>query len=346
MDTFREERREEARRKMKKMTKAQIARQKSARKYCVLVGVELFSRYAYARIFRVFNPFSDDRVQEGTIVLPELETKIEELPSVDKEAAKENLKEDGVLDGLGGKDIVETLKIWFEDMKRHGFDLSNVVTDRGSEFDNADVRKFLENTGVFSHPVQHVFSVANDRVANPIAERFIGTFKRLFGQFITSQGILDVSQQDVDQIIDFYNDRIHSSTGYTPKEVLFDENKKGNQDVLSDLYRSQKNSMYLTLKPDIPVNTYVRVFTKWDVGQKESSEYRSNEPSWSYTLFKVSGKNKKDNMYLLKHTDDSPLSYNKLDKRDKKLNLAFKENGLRVYSLKVIDYDAFQKYNS
>lgn len=147
------------------------------------------------------------------------------------------------------------------------------------------MEKFLEKEKVY-----HVLSVANDRVANPIAESFVRTFKRIFGQYIAMKNTLEVNQKDVDKMVDFYNDRIHSSTGYTPKEILFDDEKKENQDMLTDLYRAQKNTMYFHLKDDIPVDSYVRIFKKYKIDNKGAAEYRSNEPNWSYTIFKVAKK--------------------------------------------------------
>jgi hypothetical protein len=341
MDKLKRERREEALQRAKKMSKQQLARLKSAKKYVILVGVELFSRYGFVRLFEVFNPFSDEQ-QTETLLTEELSTDIDKLPSVDKASALENVEEDGLLDGLGGKGVVRVLQEWFAWIKKKGFHVSNLVSDNGSEFTNLDVEKFLDN-----EKVHHVFSVANDRVANPIAESFIRTFKRIFGQYIAMKNTIEINQKDVDEMVEFYNDRIHSSTGYSPMEVLFDDGKKNNQDMLTDLYRAQKNTMYFHLKDDIPVDTYIRIFKKYKIENKALAEYRSNEPNWSYTIFKIAKKNLADNMYRLKTIHDKlNIEKQDLDTRERnKLDLSFTKSGLRSYFLKVLDYPDFQKYN-
>lgn len=321
----------------KELTSKQLHRLKQRTEYIFLVGVELFSRFAFVYWRKVYNPALSKEENKGAIELDVLE-KEKDAPITTMEAQQEELDDDGLIEGMKSNDVVDALKKWFKEIKDLGYDLNNFVSDEGSEFKNVLVNRFLNKggDGIFKHPVQQVFTVANDRVKNPVAERFIGTFKRLFGQYTTMEGRMrDITQKDIDKIVDFYNSRVHSSTGYTPDEVL-----KNDQiaDTLFEIYRYQKAGEVFDFYDDIKVGDYVRVYYKYRTPDKNIGDKKSNVQNFSYTIFKVSRLNKADNMFILDAVDGK-------DERDKFFVMPSKR-GLRKELLLKIDYNSFQKYNA
>ena len=322
----------------KSLTNKQIERLKQRREFIFLVGVELFSRYAFVDFYQTFNPY---RPEDGGIKLDEVEVS-DDLTEVTKDGMMEDAEDDGDITGMSANDVIKSLTKWFKEIKDMDYELHNFITDEGSEFKNVAVKRFLDKggDGIFKYPINQGFTVPNDRTANPVAERFIGTFKRLFGQFYAVKGVdpMDVSinqmKKDVDKMLEFYNSRVHSSTGYTPKEILKDNETS---DTLFEIYRHQKSEVYLT-DTYKPLNTgdHVRVFYKWKTPDANIGNKKSNVQNFSYTIFRITGLNKKDNHYFL-----SPLGDRK-DPRDKFFEMPSKR-GVRKDLVLRIDYDAFKR---
>lgn len=323
----------------KSKSDGELQRQKDKKEYIFLVGVELFSRYAFVKWFKKYNPLADASENKNTIKTVDLGDVVEEdTPIVEKEAEQQAIQEDGHMTGLKATDVVKTLDGWLKDIEKLGYDLHYFISDEGGEFKNKEVADFLKK-----NKIGQVFTVPNDRVANPIAERFIGTFKRLFGQYTAIHGTNDITQDDVDKIVNFYNSRIHSSTDYTPDEVLLGDKTSGedkafttNANTLFNFYRHQKGLMYHNPTEVLPNGTVVRIYSKWSLTDKNVGDKKSNIPNWSFTLFKIKGLNKADNHYILEVIGQkSP--------KDKKLVMP-SSRGLRRELVRPIDYDAFLKY--
>ena len=381
--------------KKEKKDNATSERQKTAQFYYFVVGVELFSRYAFVALIDRNNQLVEEKPS------PE---EISEMPKVDGQAVQEQINLFNKAYRPTGKEVVDIFKKWFEMIAKDGYILCNVVSDNGNEFINQDVSEFLSSgaDGIFNEviekynketkqdddikenfdsvevpiplPIQQVQTVPNDEVANPIAERFIQTFKRLWGQYTAKVKKANYNQEDVDKIVDFYNNRVHSSTGYTPNEILKkDMNKDLSmdeiQDTLFNLYTLQKTQMYLnphfesssSESPKIPIDSYVRIYTKWNTPDANIGEKKSNINNWSYTLFKVKKFDTYERSYELDmvgkdgkiielkkfknktgYKEYANQIKNNLNKNDSKLVVPY---SLRSNFLKVIDYDAFKEYN-
>jgi hypothetical protein len=381
--------------KKEKKDNATSERQKTAQFYYFVVGVELFSRYAFVALIDRNNQLVEEKPS------PE---EISEMPKVDGQAVQEQINLFNKAYRPTGKEVVDIFKKWFEMIAKDGYILCNVVSDNGNEFINQDVSEFLSSgaDGIFNEviekynketkqdddikenfdsvevpiplPIQQVQTVPNDEVANPIAERFIQTFKRLWGQYTAKVKKANYNQEDVDKIVDFYNNRVHSSTGYSPNEILKkDMNKDLSmdeiQDTLFNLYTLQKTQMYLnphfesssSESPKIPIDSYVRIYTKWNTPDANIGEKKSNINNWSYTLFKVKKFDTYERSYELDmvgkdgkiielkkfknktgYKEYANQIKNNLNKNDSKLVVPY---SLRSNFLKVIDYDAFKEYN-
>lgn len=307
-------------------------KQREKTEYMFVVGIDLFSRYAFVKLWKISNKTTKNTLDEKDL------TTITERPDteVEAEAYDEDIQDDGKATSLGASQVLDAFKIWFKQIAGMGYEVRSLTTDNGNEYDNIKVNKFLAE-----HHTIHNFSVANDRLHNPVAERFIQTFKRLFGQYTSLTGSYDITQEDVDKIVSFYNNRIHSSIGYSPDEVLKynveDENSPAG--LLFDMFRRQKSEMYLNqnFSGSIPDGSVVRYYSKWKLADKNISEKKSNIPNWSHTLYKVVRFNKSDNHYVIE-----PLG--EIDKRDKKFEKP-SSRGLRKEYLLVINYPDFEKYS-
>jgi hypothetical protein len=368
-------------------------RKKTAQFYYFVVGVELFSRYGFVSLV-------DRNELESEKPSPK---EIDDMPKVDAEAVQEQVNLFNKAFRPKGSEVVDIYKKWFKKIADMGYILCNVVSDNGSEFFNKEVNPFLKNGagGIFNaniekfntetkedkdlqenydsidvslpYSVNQIQTVPNDDVANPIAERFIQTFKRLWGQYTAQNPKTNYSQADVDDIVKFYNHRVHSSTGYSPYDILEgskDLSKDEIQDTLFNLYFLQKTQMYLdphfetssSENPKIPIGGHVRIYTKWNLADKNYGEKKTNVNNWSYTIFVIKKFDTKEKAYelnmvgkdgntieLKRFTDDrtgykeylKKLQEN-INKKDAKLVIPY---ALRSNFLKVIDYNAFKEYN-
>lgn len=314
-----------------------------------LVGIEAFSRYAFVSLYR------DTDIEEKK---PDLE----DLPKADAEAVEESM-----VNGKAKTAKAEAVKRifqdeWFPWIKDKGYDLLNICTDVGGEFKGSVQSLYNEN--IFHHPIRHVITVPNDDIANPIAERFIQTFKRLFGQYTLGWSypqLVKFNQDNVNEIVNFYNERIHSSTHYAPKEVLDDgvrdEQYEGDDQKpsLFDFYLHQKaydldtNLINADNKNKLQVGQLVRLYAKWKTTDANIGDKKSNNPNWSFTLFRIAKFDKKQNQYELDIVDKDlkkiDWSRQNMDDRDKNIYLPFTRKPLfRIENLLVVDEDAYKKY--
>jgi hypothetical protein len=308
----------------------EIERKKNRIEYAFVVGIDLFSRYGFVKWFRICK--EGDTC--GKDALPESQMiEITEEPDeeVDAEGYRADIEDDGKATGLGAKQIIEGLEEWFKKIEDMGYELPTFfISDEGKEYKNKTLEKYLEEK-----EVNQGFTVPNDKIKNPIAERFIGTIKRLVGQYMTIKGSSNITPREVQDLVDFYNRRIHSSTGYSPDEIL-----KGNENqdsTLFNYYRVLKSDMYLSQKEEIKPNTVVRIYNKWKTADKNIGDKKSNIPNWSATLYKVIGLNKSNNFYKLERMGEK-------DPRDRKF-LDPPKQGLRRNFLQQVDYEALKKYS-
>lgn len=328
----------------KALSTKETERLKNKIEYQFVVGVDLFSRYAFVKFFRIIPKGSNLKPKNIDVLKEDNLRVIDEEPVeiAEKDGYEADKEDDGLVTGLKSEFILKAFQEWYKRIYDMGFDhVYSVYTDDGTEFQK-EVTKFITKNDSI-----HGITVPNDRVKNPIAERFIQTFKRLFGQYCALKGTFNITDNDAQKIVDFYNRRVHSSTGYAPIDVLDgismkdfnikikDENAVA--PLLFEYYRNQKNTMYYYLKDSLPVGSIVRIYTKWLTYDDNKGDYKSNNPNWSYTLYKVLSYNKKDNAY--------PLAiYQKYDKRDFKTKEPGKR-GLRREFLLPINYELYQKYN-
>jgi hypothetical protein len=187
------------------------------------------------------------------------------------------------------KKSLQALKKWVnfaeEDQK---LKVAGLYTDNGSEFQDV-VQSWLKEK-----EIDHILSNPTSIHHNPPIERFAKTVRGLIQKHLVLQDILN--QDDLDKIINGYNNSIHSSLGHTPHEVLRD--KKIGKEIY---HLSQERLMFarkhIQRPPVLQEGQHVRVFIRGNLPTPLKTQR-----FWSHKLYTVKGINKKKNGYDLNET--------------------------------------------
>ena len=151
----------------------------------------------------------------------------------------------------------QVLKAFLEVLRDMVKSPDRLLSDRGTEFTNAAFKKMLSEKNIKS---MHLYS---DQKAAHI-ERFNRTLKRLMYMYMTQRGNSKYLDQ-LSNIVNSYNRRIHSSINMSPNEADLSENrtrvlssvmKNYGKLVTGKTGRQLKNQKKNSLK----VNTIVRIF--------------------------------------------------------------------------------------
>ena len=142
-----------------------------------------------------------------------------------------------------GETVAEALKIIFEKRKPE-----KLWTDKGTEFYNKNVKKLIE-----------LYSTENEEKSS-IAERWVRTIKEKMWKYFTDNNTyIDV----LPDLVEDYNNTVHSSTKLTPKEA---SKKKNELTVWRNLYPDRFKINNLT--PKFSVGDEVRITKKKKVFEK------------------------------------------------------------------------------
>ena len=144
-----------------------------------------------------------------------------------------------------GETVAEALKIIFEKRKPE-----KLWTDKGTEFYNKNVKKLIE-----------LYSTENEEKSS-IVERWIRTIKEKMWKYFTDNNTykyIDV----LPDLVEDYNNTVHSSTKLTPKEA---SKKKNELTVWRNLYLDRFKINNLT--PKFSVGDEVRITKKKKVFEK------------------------------------------------------------------------------
>jgi len=153
---------------------------------------------------------------------------------------------------------------------------SNLWTDLGKEFTNKQFIKWCDDNDI------HLYHTGGESKA-VFAERAIRTIKTMISGLMIEDNT-DRYIDDLDNILDTYNNKIHSSTRETPYNIYY------NNATPKDEYDFTPVN-----KPKFKVGDYVRISK---VKMKFEKGYT---PNWSEEVFKIIGVDESDNpvMYEL-----------------------------------------------
>lgn len=174
-----------------------------------------------------------------------------------------------------------------------------IQSDKGREFDNKNVKKYLSEKTIG-------FQTTRDpAIKAAICERFIRTIKSIMYKYFThtkSTKYVDV----IDGLTFIYNNRIHSSIGIPPANV----NPENVLKVWS--YMQKKRAKSAKKNPNLIVGDFVRI-----ANPKITFE-KGYTPKWSEEVFSVER--------VLRR---SPVVYNIRDSEGVTINANFYENELQ-----------------
>ena len=162
-----------------------------------------------------------------------------------------------------GKVLVEALKKIFR--KRRPLSLQ---TDKGSEFLNGTVQRYLRDQGV------HFFTTENEDVKAAIVERFNRTLKEKMWRYFTKTNDLRYIHV-INKLLRNYNYSYHRSIRMAPVEV----NTSNQEEVWQSLY---SNISSPPVKPVFQAGDRVRI------SQARQTFKKGYKPAWTEELFTVS----------------------------------------------------------
>lgn len=206
------------------------------------------------------------------------------------------------------KDVLEAVK---SDAKRYP---SVIQSDNGPEFKNELMTELCEELNI-----KQLFSMSYTPSSQGLVERFNGNLTRLIGIWFTQSG-KKVWYDKLDDFVQNYNTRWHSSSKETPSKMMNDE--KANRDGHNEIKRQGYKTMLKTRKdfPPIEKGQYVRVSLIWlNSAQRKlrlNNWRKSNATqNWSQKIYKVEavhGKGwlneklglRRDDKYTIRNTED------------------------------------------
>ena len=156
-----------------------------------------------------------------------------------------------------GESIVEGFKKILDDSNRNA---NKIWVDHGSEFYNNKFNSFLKENDI------EMYSTFNEG-KSVVAERFIKTLKNKIYKYMTAIG-KNVYIDGIDDILDKYNNSIHSSIKMKPKDVTDDSFVEYSEET-------NKKSPKFKVGDNVRISKYKNIFTK------------GYTPNWSEEVFIV-----------------------------------------------------------
>jgi hypothetical protein len=163
----------------------------------------------------------------------------------------------------------------------------NLQTDKGREFYNAEFRRLVEKFGV-----NHYSTQSNLKAS--IIERFNRTLKSYMWKQFSLQGTYRWIDE-LQSLVDRYNNNVHSSTGFKPSAVT----KADEYKIMRRLFPTRGAVLS---KPRYKVGDFVRV-------SKQKAVFdRGYTPNWSAEIFRVvKVRSTNPTTYLLEDFEKRPV---------------------------------------
>jgi hypothetical protein len=173
-----------------------------------------------------------------------------------------------------------------------------ITSDNGSEFIDKKVKALFKE-----HNIQHYFSEPNNKTKMAMVERWNRTLKDRMAKYFTATG-KPVWYNILDDIVDNYNNTVHSSIKQTPNSV-----SKADEKRIIRLAR-EKTDMILSSRKPLEVGDKIRVPLSRDVFSKGDPTFSSKV----YTITELSPNGAirvKDTDKKYKYNDVLPIEESK-----------------------------------
>ena len=207
-----------------------------------------------------------------------------------------------------GETIVKALKEIFKESGRRP---AKLWTDKGREFFNKDVRDLVE-----------LYATENEEKSS-IAERWIRTIKEKMFKYFTDYNTntyIDV----LPDLVEDYNNTVHSSTKLTPVEASKKENElKVWRNLYPDRYKTSRLNPKFSVGDEVRITKKKKVFekgytTRWTEEIFTIKEIRETNPI-TYKLEDLQGEEIKGTFYEpeLQKTEQQIYRIEKIIKKEK-----------------------------
>jgi transposase InsO family protein len=190
--------------------------------------------------------------------------------------------------------------------------MTTIQSDQGPEFVNVEMRRYLTSLNV-----RHITSLSHTPQSQGQVERFNRTLKTNIFSRMQFDGNPTQWRQYVDEVVDQYNDTIHSAHGLKPLDVYATSDPAVIAEVREKLEKIGRKKSAVA-KDDIEKGDYVRVSLLAQAAQRALGSFRKSngvEGNWSQEVYEVDTVSRKH-----------PLSYS------------------REYTLKDYPNRVFQRY--
>jgi hypothetical protein len=170
-----------------------------------------------------------------------------------------------------GLEVSRGLEIILKDFttkNKHAY--HRLQTDKGKEFKNSRVRELLDAYDV------HWFSSENETIKASLVERFNKTLRLKIHRYLTSRRS-DRYLEELDNLVDGYNRKKHSSTKVAPKDVT----NEMSDSLFVNMY--EKDAPFKKKTSKFQVGDYVRI------SKKRQTFERGYTQKWSSEIFVVDG---------------------------------------------------------
>ena len=165
--------------------------------------------------------------------------------------------------------------------------IGSVITDTGPEF----LGEFKQD--LINKKIQHDYAEGGDKSKTSPIERFNKTLRGMIEKYRLVYG--KITQENLDTIIDSYNDSLHDTLKYSPNFIL------ENIDAQREVYKmyNEKKKTFIKIKP---LEGYVRVkldqslFTKFKVIWSKEIYRIDNFENGVYTINGMKGKFKREEL--------------------------------------------------
>jgi hypothetical protein len=177
---------------------------------------------------------------------------------------------------VNSEDTVKAMKNYLDLVE----DIDNVFSDNGPEM-MGEFETFLKKEGI-----KHIFTNPYDKRQTSPIETFNRTVRLMYEKYVSVNG-LDITKirSVFEKINESYNKTIHSSTKFTPKDLL--ESKE-----LRNKFREEQKKLIDNTESTVEIGSMVRLPIKKDTFTKLS-------PNWSKKLYKVKSFDKSSQRYTV-----------------------------------------------
>ncbi len=174
---------------------------------------------------------------------------------------------------MKGKQTSEVIRAMEAFLKIPKLEIKNLTSDKGSEFISASWKKLMKE-----HGINHILADEQDHTKLGLIERLNRSIKNLISKYQTTYSTkkwIDV----VDDLLENYNNTIHSSTGYAPAKV-------GPTELALIRFRAAVKTGQLDQLKDLNIGDKVRILQRKPLFGKEGAK-------WSEEVYTITEDNTK-----------------------------------------------------